>query len=232
LSALTVDGDGVVPAFLGEGDGGVLVALTVDGDGVVPAFLGEVVDVDAADLRDPQPVEQQQTRHRVERPARGLGGVEPVRELMTGQPGLPWSLVARRPADRRDGGGVGQAALDQPAVGRGQYGEAVADGVDRADLAFEPADVELDLGALDGERVELVGGASREPAVQLLEVGASGVGVAVAGQERAGQRVQTKLEGWVEDGHGDIRHDGAPDRGTHVTRPTEDPSPHSRGWRA
>jgi hypothetical protein len=45
----------------------------------------------------------------------------------------------------------------------------VADGVDRADLAFEPAQVQLDVGAVDGEWVELVGGAPGEPAVQLLQ---------------------------------------------------------------
>jgi hypothetical protein len=75
----------------------------------------------------------------------------------------------------------------------------VADGVDRADLAFEPAQVQLDVGALDLERVELVGGAPGEPAVQLLQVGAAGVGVAVAGQERAGQTAKPQLESWVED---------------------------------
>jgi hypothetical protein len=77
-------------------------------------------------------------------------------------------------------------------------------------------------------RVELVGGAPREPAVKLLQVRGAGVGVAVAGQERAGQTVQTRLGGRVEDGHGDIGHERAPGRGTHVTRPTDDPSPRRR----
>jgi hypothetical protein len=71
----------------------------------------------------------------------------------------------------------------------------VADGVDRADLVFDPSQVGLDVGALDGEWVELVGGAPGEPAVQLLQVGAGGVGVAVAGKERTGQTVQTQLGG-------------------------------------
>jgi antitoxin YefM len=52
-----------------------------------------------------------------------------------------------------------------------------------------------------------------EPAVP-LEVRRSGVGVAVAGQERPGQTVQAKLGGRIEDGHGDIGHAGAPGRGT------------------
>jgi hypothetical protein len=106
----------------------------------------------------------------------------------------------------------------------------VADGVDRADLAFEPAQLQLDVGPVDGERVELVGGAPGEPAVQLLQVRGAGVGVAVAGQERAGQTVQTKLESWVEDGHGDIGHNGAPGRGTRGQRPaTTQDCPDQRG---
>ena len=54
-------------------------------------------------------------------------------------------------------------------------------------------------GLLDGERAELVVGAPGEPTVQLLQMGGAGVGVAVAGQERAGTAVQTKLGLRVED---------------------------------
>jgi hypothetical protein len=64
---------------------------------------------------------------------------------------------------------------------------AVADGVDRVDLPFEPAQVQLDMRAFDLKGVELVGGAPREPPVQLLQVGGAGVGLAVPGEERAGQ---------------------------------------------
>ena len=91
----------------------------------------------------------------------------------------------------------------------------MTDGVDRADLPFEPAQIQLDVGPFDLKRIELVSGAPREPPVQ-LQVGGAGVGVAIAGQERTGQTVQTKLHGRIQDRHGDITHDTAPGHGTHV----------------
>jgi hypothetical protein len=81
------------------------------------------------------------------------------------------------------------------------------------------------VGALDGQRVELVGGAPREPAVQLLQISGAGVDVALAGQERTGQTMKTQLGGRVEDGHGDVGHEKAPGRGTHGQRSTHDPRP-------
>jgi hypothetical protein len=108
----------------------------------------------------------------------------------------------------------------------------VADGVDRADLAFEPTQVQLDVGALDMKRVELVGGAPGEPAVQLLQVRRASVGVSVAGKERAGQAVQTQLGGRARMVTVTSVTTSAPGRGTHVTRPIANPRPHSRGSRA
>jgi hypothetical protein len=61
-------------------DGG-LVALAEDGQGVVPAVLGQVDDVGGADLADAQPVERQQARQCIGVAAGLLARVEPVGEL-------------------------------------------------------------------------------------------------------------------------------------------------------
>ena len=111
---------------------------------------------------------------------------------------------------------VGQAGLNQPPVERREHRQPVADGVDRTDLALEPAQIQLHMRAFDLQGVELVGGAPREPTVQLLQVGGPGVGVAIPGQERTGQTAQTKLSRRIQHRHGDITHDKAPGRDTHV----------------
>ena len=65
-------------------DGG-LVALAEDGQGVVPAILGQVDDVGSADLANAQPVEGQQARQRVGVAADLLARVQPVGQLGSGE---------------------------------------------------------------------------------------------------------------------------------------------------
>ena len=62
-------------------DDGGLVAFAEDGQGVVPAVLGQVDDIGGADLANAQPVEGEQACQRVGVAADLLAGIQPVGEL-------------------------------------------------------------------------------------------------------------------------------------------------------
>jgi hypothetical protein len=62
-----------------------LATLADDGQGVVPAVLGQIDDVRAAGFTDPQAVDREETRQRVDVAALGLGGIHPVLQFRAGQ---------------------------------------------------------------------------------------------------------------------------------------------------
>ena len=162
---------------------GGLVALAEDGQGVVPAVLGEVDDVGGADLADAQPVEGQQARKRIGVAPDLLAGIQPVGELGArepepgrfGRPAGTTQVECRTVGD--------QLFVGTPAVETNQRGQPAGHGGRSAALVLKMSGVALKIGTYHlAKRIEVVAVAVALPQREVAAVGRNGGRRAVASQ--------------------------------------------------